>query len=115
MPTVPRKRPTPAMIKALGMEPLLKKIIRQRDMVIRLQYSGGPKRSPHPASLGAISIIMMRPNVPAINEAKAEMPRAGPARPFLAIWYPSRQVTTDEASPGIFTRIDVVDPPYWAP
>ena len=37
------------------------------------------------------------------------------ARPFLAIWYPSIQVITEDASPGMLTRIDVVDPPYWTP
>jgi hypothetical protein len=33
----------------------------------------------------------------------------------LAIWCPSMQVITDDASPGMFTRIEVVEPPYWAP
>jgi hypothetical protein len=55
------------------------------------------------------------PKVPDKKEAKAAMPRAGPALPFRAIWYPSKQVTTEAASPGMFTRIDVVDPPYMAP
>jgi hypothetical protein len=60
----------------------------------------------------------MRPTieiVPAMKDPIAAIPRAGPALPFLAIWYPSRQVITDDASPGIFTKIEVVDPPYWAP
>ena len=37
------------------------------------------------------------------------------ARPFFAMALPSRQVITDAASPGRFTRIDVVEPPYMAP
>ena len=45
----------------------------------------------------------------------AKQGRAGPARPWRAIWWPSMQVTTDEVSPGMFTRIEVVEPPYWAP
>jgi hypothetical protein len=53
--------------------------------------------------------------VPAMNEAKAAMPRAAPARPARAIWWPSRHVTTDAASPGMLARIDVVEPPYMAP
>ena len=53
--------------------------------------------------------------VPAMNEAKAAMPKAGPARPRLAMAWPSRQVTTDAASPGMLTRIDVVEPPYIEP
>src|SRR6516165_9244461 len=51
---------------------------------------------------------------PAMKEPMAAMPRATPARPCLAIWWPSRQVTTEVASPGMLTRIDVVEPPYWA-
>ena len=50
-----------------------------------------------------------------MNEPKAEIPSAGPARPFRAIWYPSRQVMTEAASPGMLTRMEVVDPPYMAP
>ena len=45
----------------------------------------------------------------------AAIPSAGPARPRLAISCPSRHVTTLAASPGILTRIDVVDPPYIEP
>ena len=43
------------------------------------------------------------------------MHRMGPARPFFAIWWPSSVVTTDDDSPGMFTRIAVVGPPYCAP
>ena len=50
-----------------------------------------------------------------MNEPIAAMPSAAPARPCRAIWCPSMQVTTDAASPGMLSRIDVVDPPYIAP
>ncbi len=53
--------------------------------------------------------------VPAMNEPMAAMPSATPARPCLAIWWPSSTVTTDVASPGMLTRMAVVEPPYWAP
>ena len=53
--------------------------------------------------------------VPPIKEPKAEIPRAGPALPRRAIWYPSRHVTTEAASPGMLSRMEVVDPPYMAP
>ncbi len=52
---------------------------------------------------------------PAMNEPIAAMPSAGPARPFRAIWWPSSVVTTDDDSPGMLTRIAVVEPPYCAP
>ena len=58
---------------------------------------------------------MMTLKVPAINDPKAAIPKAGPALPCFAIWYPSRHVMADDASPGILTKMDVVDPPYIAP
>ena len=84
-------------------------------MIISAKYSGGPKRSASEASGGASNMSPMMPSVPAMNEPNAAMPSAGPALPCSAIWWPSSVVTTDAASPGIPTRIDVVDPPYWAP
>ena len=39
----------------------------------------------------------------------------GPPLAGRAIWWPSRVVTMDEASPGRFTRMAVVEPPYWLP
>ena len=52
---------------------------------------------------------------PAKNEPSAAMASAEPARPLRAIMWPSMQVTTEELSPGMLTRIAVVEPPYWAP
>ena len=49
--------------------------------------------------------------VPAKNEPIAEIASAWPARPFLAIAWPSRQVTTEDDSPGRLTSTAVVDPP----
>src|SRR5512139_2647191 len=82
---------------------------------IREKYSGGPNLRANLASVGARRINRTTLTVPAMNEPNAEIPSAGPALPFLAIWYPSRQVTTEAASPGILTRMEVVDPPYIAP
>ncbi len=67
------------------------------------------------ARVGARRISRTTLIVPAMKEPNAAIPRAGPALPFRAIWYPSRQVTTDAASPGMLTRMEVVDPPYIAP
>ena len=55
------------------------------------------------------------PTQPAKNEPSAATPSAAPARPCCAIWMTVEQVTIEPASPGMFTRIDVVEPPYWAP
>ncbi len=84
-------------------------------MSMRLKYSGGPNARANLASGGATSMRPRTDMVPAINDPKAAIPRAGPARPFRAIWYPSRQVMTEAASPGMLTRMEVVDPPYMAP
>ena len=40
---------------------------------------------------------------------------AAPARPARAIWLPSSAVTMVALSPGVLSRIDVVEPPYIAP
>ena len=50
-----------------------------------------------------------------MNEPMAAVASAAPPRPLQVIRKPSRAVITLDASPGIFTRIDVVDPPYIAP
>ncbi len=78
-------------------------------------YSGGPKRSASVASGGAMSVSTMMPNVPAIHDPTAAMHSAAPARPFFAMAWPSMQVITEEASPGMRIRIDVVEPPYCEP
>ena len=53
--------------------------------------------------------------VPATNEPIAGVASAAPARPFLAILKPSSAVTIVPVSPGVLSRIDVVEPPYIAP
>ena len=51
----------------------------------------------------------------AIKEPIAAVASAAPARPRLAILFPSSAVITEPDSPGVLSRIDVVDPPYMAP
>ena len=78
-------------------------------------YSGGPKRNANAASGGATSVSTMTPKVPAMNDPTAAMQSAAPARPFRAMALPSMQVITDAASPGMRSRIEVVEPPYCEP
>ena len=52
---------------------------------------------------------------PAMNEPMAAVARACAARPARAILCPSMAVTTDEDSPGVLRRIEVVEPPYMPP
>ena len=97
------------------MDPWERKVRRVKPSTIRLKYSAGPNTTATLASAGASSISATTAKVPAAKELNAEIPSAGPARPCLAIWWPSRHVTTDAASPGMFTRMEVVEPPYIEP
>ena len=65
--------------------------------------------------INAIDESLTVATVPAKNEPIAAMPSAMPARPCFAIWWPSSVVTTALASPGMLTRMAVVEPPYCAP
>ncbi len=78
-------------------------------------YSGGPKRTANVASGGATSVSMSTPKVPATKDPTAAMHSAAPARPFFAIALPSMQVITEAASPGMRSRMEVVEPPYCEP
>ena len=82
---------------------------------IREKNSGGPIFKANSETRGADSIRPIIEMVPAISDPKALIPSAGPARPCRAIGYPSMHVTTLAASPGMFTNMDVVEPPYMAP
>ena len=53
--------------------------------------------------------------VPATNDPSAAVASAAAPRPALAIAFPSMVVIIDAASPGVLSRIDVVDPPYMPP
>ena len=67
------------------------------------------------AMVGAVKARIKVAIVPATNEPMAAVARAGPARPLRAILLPSRAVITEPDSPGVLSKIDVVDPPYIAP
>jgi hypothetical protein len=53
--------------------------------------------------------------VPATNEPMAAVASAWAPRPALAILLPSIAVITDALSPGVLSRIEVVEPPYMPP
>jgi hypothetical protein len=115
VPTVLRRRPKIAMIEAFKTERLLRYITKVIPIKIIEKYSGGPNRIANLDKGRASRESAMILNVPPMKEPRADIPKAGPARPFLAIWCPSKQVTTEAASPGILTSIEVVEPPYIAP
>jgi hypothetical protein len=115
VPTSPRISPSTVIATALRSEPCERTTAPASPSTMSEKYSAGPKVIASSPSQGPAAARTRVDTVPAKNEAIAAMARAAPARPCRAIWCPSRQVTTDDASPGRFTRIDVVEPPYWAP
>jgi hypothetical protein len=54
-------------------------------------------------------------SVPATNEPMAAVASAAPPRPLLAIAKPSMVVATEADSPGVLSRMEVVEPPYIPP
>ena len=79
------------------------------------RYDGAPISTATSASVGAKKATSRVPIVPAMKEPIAAVASACAARPRLAILLPSIAVITDADSPGVFSRIDVVDPPYMPP
>ena len=82
---------------------------------ITAKYSAGPNFSATCTTSGAITVSRIVAIVPAMNEPMAAVASAGPARPRLAIMLPSIAVTMVADSPGVLSRIDVVEPPNMAP
>ena len=82
---------------------------------ISAKYSRGPKTSASFTTCGARKASISVAISPATKDPMAAVASAGPPRPARAILLPSSAVMTDALSPGVFNRIDVVDPPYMPP
>jgi hypothetical protein len=65
--------------------------------------------------MGANSASAKVASVPATNDPMAAVASAAAPRPRFAMRLPSIAVTTEEFSPGVLSRIDVVELPYMAP
>src|SRR6266849_3781413 len=77
--------------------------------------SGGPNLSAISASSGAKRVIRtIEKSAPTNDEVKAAV-SACPPCPLRAIGYPSKVVATDQGSPGMLNRMDVMAPPKSAP
>ena len=79
------------------------------------KYDGAPILTAWSASAGVKNATSSVPMVPAMNDPMAAVASAWAPRPRLAILLPSRAVITEDDSPGVFSRMDVVDPPYMPP
>ena len=104
--------PKAAIIRAFGIDPPERYVTNVIAMTINIKFSGGPIFRAASAKIGARKSKANTDMVPAMNEPIAEIPRAEPARPLRAILYPSIHVTAELTSPGILSKMDVVDPPY---
>ena len=100
---------------ALISEPCASTTAPIRPSTISEKYSAGPNLSASSDSGIETAAMKTVATQPAKNEARAAVASAAPASPLRAIWWPSRQVTADDVSPGMLMRIDVVEPPYCAP
>ncbi|MNG00883.1 hypothetical protein D3C84_838390 [compost metagenome] len=79
------------------------------------KYSAGPNFSASFATMGANKVSRTVATVPATKDPMAAVAKAGPARPLRAMRLPSRAVTMEDDSPGVLSRIEVVEPPNCAP
>ncbi|OPY92244.1 MAG: hypothetical protein A4E73_01331 [Syntrophaceae bacterium PtaU1.Bin231] len=114
-PTIERMRPSMRDRNPRMTDLPAKDVTREKASTMSVKYSAGPNIRARLASLGPTSINPMTLRVPPTNEPTAAMPRALPAFPCLASWYPSKTVTTEAASPGSPIRTDVMVPPYCVP
>ncbi len=64
---------------------------------------------------GATKVRPIVASVPAINDPIAAVPSAAPPRPRRAILLPSKAVIIEALSPGVLSKIEVVEPPYIPP
>ena len=82
---------------------------------ISAKYSAGPNSSATRTISGATKVSASVAIVPATKEPMAAVASAWAPRPLRAIMLPSMAVTIEPDSPGVFKRIEVVEPPYIAP
>jgi hypothetical protein len=67
------------------------------------------------ATTGAAADSATVPIVPATKLPSAAVASAAAPRPARAILLPSSAVATEALSPGVLSRMEVVDPPYMPP
>ena len=115
MPTSPIARPTHSATRPRSVLLPSTALTVVKASTISMKYSGGPSSTAYLATSGAKKVTSTVAMVPATNEPMAAVAKAAPARPLRAILLPSMAVTMLADSPGVFNRIDVVEPPYMAP
>ena len=103
-PTHPIKRPIPAAINPLKMDPFEREAIRVIAQKQSEKYSHGPKVRAKFAMIGERTVARRIENTEPMKEAVIPIPKAFPASPFFVIGYPSKQVAIADDEPGIPIR-----------
>ena len=115
MPTSPMPRPRNRLASPRSVDSPSTAETVVNASTISAKYSGGPNLSPSSTTSGERNVRPTVAMLPATKEPIAAVASAGPARPLRAIWLPSIAVTMGALSPGVLSRIEVVEPPYIAP
>ena len=114
-PIVASNNPAATIVSELRRDPDEIMVTMTRPKRTREARSTGPKAKASVAANGPTNAMPRVDRIPAANDAKADIPKAAPARPARAIACPSMQVMMLAASPGTRIRMDVIEPPYIAP
>ena len=83
---MPNNNPKVPIIKAFSLDPAPRKLTKISPQMMRDTYSGEENFRAKFAKGGAKKMRPKRLIVPAMKEAIAAIPKAGPARPLRAIW-----------------------------
>ena len=115
MPTSPRARPKNRLARPRDSEAPSTAVTVVSARTISAKYSAGPNSSAILTISGATKVSAAVAIVPAMKEPIAAVASAWAPRPLRAISWPSMAVTMLPDSPGVLSRIAVVEPPYIAP
>ena len=103
-PKHPMRRPIPAAMRPLKIDPLERDAIRVMAQKHSEKYSHGPSFRATLAMIGERIVATMMEKTDPMKDAVIPMPRALPACPFCVIGYPSKQVAMADEEPGIPIR-----------
>ena len=115
LPTRPCARPNNRLARPRESELPSTAVTVVKASTIRPKYAAGLKRSATCTIKGAMKVSARVAIVPATNEPIAAVASAWAPRPARAMAWPSIAVTIEPDSPGVLSRIEVVEPPYMAP
>jgi hypothetical protein len=114
-PTSPSARPRKRLVIPFATESPNTVVTAANATTISAKYSAGPNPRASVTRTGAANARPSVASVPATKLPSAAVANAAPPRPAFAMQCPSIAVTIVALSPGVLSRIDVVEPPYIAP